>query len=86
MKQLIKHVDMFEKEFVGIDSITIDHKIIDGFKASGGFNDEVDLHMLQYCLCMHNKLNKEPFEFIYQIISNADKTGIRSVQSYLESM
>ena len=49
------------KEFAGIDSITIDHKIIDGFKASGGFNDEVDLtYAAILSLYTANKLNKEP--------------------------
>lgn len=75
------------KEFAGIDSITIDHKIIDGFKASGGFNDEVDLtYAAILSLYASNKLGKEPLEFVYEVISNADKTGIRSVQSYLESI
>ncbi|QDI89130.1 HAD family hydrolase [Candidatus Nitrosopumilus sp. SW] len=75
------------KEFAGIDSIVIDHKIIDGFKASGGFNDEVDLaYASVLSLYAANKLNKEPSEFIYDVISNVDKTGIRSVQSYLESL
>ncbi|WP_428325329.1 HAD family hydrolase [Nitrosopumilus sp.] len=75
------------KEFAEIDSITIDHKIIDGFKASGGFNDEVDLaYAAILSLYAANKLNKDPSEFIYKVISNADKTGIRSVQSYLESI
>ncbi|AJM91312.1 HAD-IA family hydrolase [Nitrosopumilus piranensis] len=75
------------KEFAGIDSIVIDHKIIDGFKASGGFNDEVDLtYAAVLSLYAANKLNKEPSEFIYKVISNADKTGILSVQSYLESI
>ena len=75
------------KEFAGIDSITIDHKIIDGFKASGGFNDEVDLaYAAILSLYTANKLNKESSEFMYTVISNADKTGIRSVQSYLESI
>lgn len=75
------------KEFAGIDSIEIDHKIIDGFKASGGFNDEVDLtYAAVLSLYTANKLNKEPSEFIYDVISNADKTGIRSVQSYVESI
>jgi len=75
------------KEFAGIDSIELDHKIIDGFKASGGFNDEVDLtYAAVLSLYTANKLNKEPSEFIYDVISNADKTGIRSVQSYLESL
>ncbi|ABX13452.1 HAD family hydrolase [Nitrosopumilus maritimus] len=75
------------KEFAKIDSITIDHKIIDGFKSSGGFNDEVDLvYAAILSLYTANKLNKKPSEFIYDVISNTDKTGIRSVQSYLESI
>ena len=74
-------------EFAGIDSITINHKIIDGFKASGGFNDEVDLtYAAILSLYAANKLNEEPSDFIYRVISNADKTGIRSVKSYLESI
>ena len=75
------------KEFAEIDSITIDHKIIDGFKASGGFNDEVDLtYAAILSLYTADKLNENPSEFIYKVISNADKTGILSVQSYLESI
>ncbi len=75
------------KEFAGIDSIIIDHKIIDGFKASGGFNDEVDLtYAAVLSLYASNKLNKEPLAFISEVILNADKTGIRSVQSYIESI
>ena len=75
------------KEFAEIDSIVIDHKIIDGFKSSGGFNDEVDLaYAAVLSLYASNKLNKEPSKFIFQVISNADKTGIRSVQSYIESV
>ena len=74
-------------EFAGIDSIPIDHKIIDGFKASGGFNDEVDLtYAAVISLYAAYVLNKEPSEFIYKVILNSDKTGIRSVQSYLESI
>ncbi|MBI1662066.1 MAG: HAD-IA family hydrolase [Nitrosopumilus sp.] len=75
------------KEFAGINSIIIDHKIIDGFKTSGGFNDDVDLtYAAVLSLYTSDKLNKEPSEFIYQVISNTDKTGIGSVQSYLESI
>lgn len=75
------------KQFAEIDSIAIDHKIIDGFKASGGFNDEVDLaYAAVLSLYAAHKTNKDQSEFIYQVISNADKTGILSVQSYLESI
>lgn len=75
------------KEFAQINSITIDHKIIDGFKASGGFNDEVDLtYAAILSLYAADKLNEEPSKFIYKVISNTDKTGIISVQSYLASI
>lgn len=75
------------KEFAGIDSLTIDHKIIDGFKASGGFNDEVDLtYAAVLSLYAADKLNEDPSEFIYKVISKTDKTGIPSVQNYVESV
>ncbi|AFS81549.1 hydrolase [Candidatus Nitrosopumilus koreensis AR1] len=75
------------KEYAGIDSITIDHKIIDGFKASGGFNDEVDLtYAAVLSLYVADKLNENPSEFICKVISNTDKTGILSVQSYVKSI
>lgn len=75
------------KEFAQIDSVPIDHKIIDGFKASGGFNDEVDLtYAAALSLYAAYKLNEEPSEFVCKVISHADKTGICSVQSYLESV
>jgi len=74
-------------ESEGIDSIAIDHKIIDGFKASGGFNDEVDLaYAAVLSVYAADALNRNPSEFIYEVISNADKTGVRSVRSYLESV
>lgn len=75
------------KEFTGIDSIVIDHKIIDGFKASGGFNDEVDLtYAAVLSLYAADKLNENPSGFICKVISNADKTGILSVRNYVESV
>ena len=75
------------QNIAGIDSITIDHSIIDGFKASGGFNDEVDLtYAAILSLYTADKLDKNPSDFIHQVIRNADKTGIRSVQTYLESI
>ena len=77
------------KKFYNIDAITIDAKIIDGFKASGGFNDEVDLTFA--CILIlytANKLEKnaDPRQFLYTVIEHADKTGISSVQTYLESL
>lgn len=73
-------------EIAGIDSIDIDHKIIDGFKASGGFNDEVDLtYAAILSLYAAERLGREPLEFVRDVISHADGTGIRSVRNYIKS-
>ena len=75
------------RELAGIDSIEIDHGIIDGFKASGGFNDEVDLtYAAILSVYAADKLGRDPSEFVYEVISKADRTGVRSVRSYLESV
>jgi phosphoglycolate phosphatase-like HAD superfamily hydrolase len=67
--------------------IEIDSKIIDGFKSSGGFNDEVDLaYAAILSLVAANKLNKSQHDFIFNVIYNADSSGILSVEKYLESL
>ena len=67
--------------------IEINSKIIDGFKSSGGFNDEVDLaYAAILSLVAANKLNKSQQEFIFDVIHNADSSGILSVEKYLESL
>ena len=66
--------------------IEINSKIIDGFKSSGGFNDEVDLaYAAILSLVAATKLNKSQHEFIFDVIFNADSSGILSVEKYLES-
>ena len=62
-------------------------KIIDGFKATGGFNDEVDLTYASIIsLAAANSLNKNGNQFIFEVIKNADQTGIKSVEKYLDSL
>src|SRR3989338_7931795 len=69
------------------DNIKIDSKIIDGFKSSGGFNDEVDLTYASILsLVVAKKLNKSQHEFIFDVISNADSSGISSIEKYLEKL
>jgi len=68
------------------DSINVDFKIIDGFKSTGGFNDEVDLtYAAILSLTAANKLKKDPTEFIFNVIKNSDSNGIISVEKYLDS-
>jgi HAD superfamily hydrolase (TIGR01549 family) len=67
--------------------IEINSKIIDGFKSSGGFNDEVDLtYAAILSLVAAKKLNKPQHEFIFDVISNADSSGILSVEKYIEKL
>ena len=67
------------------DSIDIDFKIIDGFKSTGGFNDEVDLtYAAILSIVAAKKLKKDQTEFIFTVIENTDSTGIKSVENFLK--
>ncbi len=67
------------------DSIDVDFKIIDGFKSTGGFNDEVDLAYASIIsIVVANKLGKNQTSFIFDVIKNANSSGISSVEKYLE--
>ena len=68
------------------DSIKIDFKIIDGFKSTGGFNDEVDLtYAAILSIVAAKKLKKDQTEFINLVIKNSDSTGIKSVETFLKN-
>ena len=55
------------------DSVDIDFKIIDGFKSTGGFNDEVDLtYAAILSIVAAKKLKKNQSEFIFTVIDNSD--------------
>jgi HAD superfamily hydrolase (TIGR01549 family) len=67
------------------DSIDVDFKIIDGFKSTGGFNDEVDLtYVAILSIVAAKKLEKDQTEFIFNVIKNSDSTGITSVENFLK--
>lgn len=84
---IIKTAQYVLKTIGKIDTIKVDYKIIDGFKATGGFNDEVDLtYAAILSLVAANKLEKNPNDFIFNVIKNCDYTGIKSVESYLDSL
>ena len=69
------------------DAIPIDSKIIDGFKATGGFNDEVDLAYASILsIYSAKKLKKNQHDFIFEVIRNSDYTGIVSTEKFLESL
>ena len=85
---IIKTTKYILETFAKIDdSIDVDFKIIDGFKSTGGFNDEVDLtYAAIISLVSAKKLQEDPSSFIFDVIKNADSTGIKSVEKYLENL
>ncbi len=67
--------------------IEIDRTIIDGFKSTGGFNDEIDLtYVVILCITAAKLLERDPTGFIFDVIKNSDSTGIASVEAYLGNM
>ncbi len=69
------------------DSIKIDSKIIDGFKSTGGFNDEVDLTYASIIsIIAAKKLQRDEREFIFEVIKNCDTSGITSAEKYIEKL
>ena len=85
---IIKTTDFILKEYAKVsNAIPVTSQIIDAFKKTGGFNDEVDLTYASIIsLTAAKKLNKDGAEFIFQVIQNADETGIKSVEKYLDSI
>ncbi len=69
------------------DSIDIDSKIIEGFKSTGGFNDEVDLTYASIIsIVAAKKLQRDQREFIFEVIKNCDTSGIISAEKYIETL
>ncbi|EPA06085.1 hydrolase, partial [Candidatus Nitrosarchaeum limnium] len=67
--------------------ITINSKIIDGFKSTGGFNDEVDLtYAAILSIVAAEKLRIDQQKFIFDVIANTDSSGILSVEHYIEKL
>jgi HAD superfamily hydrolase (TIGR01548 family) len=75
------------KEIANISKFDpVTSKIIDAFKATGGFNDEVDLtYALILSLAAANNLKKSGNHFVFEVIKNADQTGIKSVEKFLDN-
>ena len=69
------------------DGVLVNYSIIDGFKSTGGFNDEVDLaYAAILCIIAAKKLQKDQIEFIFEVIGNADSSGIVSVENFLDKI
>ena len=69
------------------NGIEIGPKIIDGFKSTGGFNDEVDLTYASIIsIVAAEKLGRDQHDFIFEVINNADSSGIVSAEKYIETL
>ena len=78
---------VLENVFGILNPLEINSQIIDGFKSTGGFNDEVDLTYASIIsLFVANKLNTDPKKFIFTVIENCDATGIISAEKYVKSL
>ena len=83
--QTTKYV--LENMFGITNSLEINSQIIDGFKSTGGFNDEVDLTYASIVsLFTANKLQLDPQKFIFNVIENSNATGIVSTEKYVETL
>lgn len=84
IKQVVRY---FLKEF-GIDnSLSITTDIIESFKSTGGFNDEVDITYASILsLTAANRMKKSEKKFLFDVISNANQTGIQSIEKYLATL
>ena len=84
---IIKTVQYVLENFTKIDdTIKVNFEIIDGFKATGGFNDEVDLaYAAIISFVAAKKLKQDPMKFIFTVIENSDSSGIVSVQNFLKN-
>ena len=85
---IIKTTDFVLKNFANVFNATlITRQIIDEFKKTGGFNDEVDLTYASIIsLTAANNLNRDGTKFILEVIENANQTGISSVEKYLDKL
>ena len=84
---IIKTVQYVLENFAKIDdTIKVNFAIIDGFKSTGGFNDEVDLaYAAIISFVAAKKLKQDPMKFIFTVIENSDSSGIVSVQNFLKN-
>ena len=56
------------------------------FKSTGGFNDEIDItYAGVLCFIAAEKLNKNPTELIFDVINNADDSGIAYIENFLNT-
>lgn len=83
-----KTVDFIVSEMTSLNEANlVTTKMIDGFKATGGFNDEVDVTYVLILLAIAARKLGKPFsEFVNEVIQKSDQTGIKSVEKFIDSL
>ncbi|MGQ0376910.1 MAG: HAD-IA family hydrolase [Nitrososphaerota archaeon] len=84
----IKEVTKYFLKQFGIEkSLPITSDIIEGFKSTGGFNDEVDVtYALILSLVAANRMQTPEQKFLFDVINKADQTGVQSVEKYIATL
>ena len=72
-----KTISFVLKEIAGITAdMPLTNELLLKFKSTGGFNDEIDItYSGILCYIAAKKLNKDPTEFIIDVLNNADDSG-----------
>ncbi len=80
-----KTVDYVTNKIALIKSFPVTTEMIDDFKKTGGFNDEVDVTYALILLSVTSKkIDKNFSDLVSEVTKNADQTGIKSVETYLD--
>lgn len=80
-----KTVEFITDKFASIKVMQVTTEMIEGLKKTGGFNDEVDVtYALILAAVASQKIGKSFSSMASDIAQNADSTGIKSVERYLD--
>lgn len=83
-----KTVDFVANKIATINkSLLVTTEMIDSFKKTGGFNDEVNVtYVMILAAVASEKTGKNFSDLVFEAAKNADQTGIKSVEVYLDSI
>jgi len=83
-----KTVDFVANKIASINkSSLVTTEMIDSFKKTGGFNDEVDVTYVMILVAVASeKTGKNFSDLVFETAKNADQTGIKSVERYFDSI
>lgn len=83
-----KTVDFISNEIASINkSLLVTTEMIDSFKKTGGFNDEVNVAYVLILAAVASQKTGKPFsDLVIEAAENADQTGVKSVERYFDSI